>query len=1026
MSSVTRISDYTYRLENPVDGAKAVILHATPQTGIPQFCYRLASAAAAVLFDEHGNTQFDKDFEYSLCRWTFKPVKAELASWPQKLLSMLTSMVHKHSYTKVHQAFLVRKWSFASYFNPYSYFSRVHPLLMSHHDLTLQAIERHGRPDNVDLVRPITRSEWVSGMRATIAYDEDYKLCSSARFEDPFTKLTRVAYQHYEGDFSARDDFLPGDCRTRIRFQEPGRLVLVDKQVTGVGDIASNDATVRAYRAWLASELGAAKLSYLEHLFQIDLKQLGESGDGLTPEHVYRMNIGSQMLELSDLREARAQLAAFSQGKLNFEDLSGLLRRGLYREYGDMLEHKLAAALEQMKIATERELCHKSADWLITLLRPSPKESAHGFSGRHIADSIRAYYTRAGLKDYKPWVEVQELLQAFSSVESSESWEHFLELVAMVLPKRQLVREHPVEGFRVGAIIPAPLHREHRRWYKVASFASNKHGIMCYVLEPLCPDKSMPTLIVPRSTASSSCHLRWAASVLNDLNRLNSPGYEGSLLLRDYVREVFKPHSIPVWCAYAHVAELQMELLEHAPHVSPELFEPIKASLERAQYEYLVAQATKTRPFTLSEVIRRYDYILNPLYYECAGFPAAGRKQIAKAFVAMYENELVPLRLRPSTPSDAQLQDLAQRLTQVLEKLRPELEQHDPDSALIRTLDEHLCSDIQKRRHDECVVLANRELEDRIDRLPILVQEALELGDYNSALHGLRLWANIFADCARALGEHPDQKRPGGLALVGHSLGAAISQQLLHSYLIHEQRMPLPGERLLGKFIYGPKINREDNEDYLAFAKAHWRLFLDLQASVDICHHFEVGDPVPTTGEGEHLGAAHTQEDADLLDRFQRFDGRALERAECPTVSNEISQSVWAHETRFHGLRAQLITDEDEGGEGDFRLYNFSALELGFVDNKGHSSDTAEPRIPCSNFVNGRLDPNASSRVTLEAWRTGRSFNKQRIWLEQERRKTDRSTSHSDANGVFIVTDQGVQTGREGAKQIENEKWVLL
>ena len=60
----------------------------------------------------------------------------------------------------------------------------------------------------------------------------------------------------------------------------------------------ANRATLRYYKDYLIQEYGKEKVDYIQHLYGIDL----DRAESLTPEHVYRFNMGVNNVEVQDLQ----------------------------------------------------------------------------------------------------------------------------------------------------------------------------------------------------------------------------------------------------------------------------------------------------------------------------------------------------------------------------------------------------------------------------------------------------------------------------------------------------------------------------------------------------------------------------------------------------------------------------------------------------------------------------------------------------------------------------------------------------
>jgi hypothetical protein len=336
-------------------------------------------------------------------------------------------------------------------------------------------------------------------------------------FSDSYTQLATEAFQKYEPEFAARDhqNFLSITDHSQYKIIEiNGTLQLVPRNKP-----SNNDGdTLKRYLDFMIDEYGLEKIHYILHLYNIELK------GPLTPEIIYRMNIGVGNLEKQDLDGFIKKIDQLKDSDLLSDvDLRAIFTvhelRGVQRyclEQGFSLDFEtLRHWIKDFQSIDNGQDKQKVALGVLTFLKRDRKKQ---YTGREILYPIMSKYTIADKKYYKPWVDQQELIQVFEdlkncSKDGKENWDAYCELLSNVVCKKHLTREHPHEGYRVGALIPAPLDQYGReRFYVVSSFDTDSKGIHSYTLEPL--ESSMGLSAI--KLYGSSDHSKYAIDNIND------------------------------------------------------------------------------------------------------------------------------------------------------------------------------------------------------------------------------------------------------------------------------------------------------------------------------------------------------------------------------------------------------------------------------------------------------------------------------------------------------------------------------
>ena len=254
---------------------------------------------------------------------------------------------------------------------------------------------------------------------------------------------------------------------------------------------------------------------------------------------------------------------------------------------------------------------------LVSVCRPSDEEMERSYTGRKICQVIQSAYTTAGTKNYKPWIDQQELTQISAELLKCTSFESYMEYLAHdCRPEKHLCREHPQEKFRVGALIPAPPAEEggQVRWYKVTRCTTNQY-IYSYTLESACNDVTLPAIVCFRSTASSEYALYSSGSVSNDFGQLNSPGSMGIKLLEKYKNDFYRARTIPLWVGYQYNASMQ-------GNDQQMVFDNLSMSNQR-----LIESETETHRKTFREILKENDAVLNDLFLRYAHILGYDRKR---------------------------------------------------------------------------------------------------------------------------------------------------------------------------------------------------------------------------------------------------------------------------------------------------------------------------------------------------------------------------------------------------------------
>jgi len=675
-------------------------------------------------------------------------------------------------------------------------------------------------------------------------------------FADGYTKIAAKAFQKYEPDFSSQDfpDYLSKADHNAFRVVQKGdKLKLIPKKLYRSNDL---DKTMENYRKFLIREFGEAKVNFIAHLYRVDLAD----SQALTPEIIYRMNIGMASLEKQDLDAVVKKLKGNDMTLLSTRELRGIRR--LCCKKDEVLTEKTFDAWltgSYNKLSDIDKL--KTA---IKILSLTKEEITLHYTGREIADTITSTYAIAGMDYFKPYIDQQELQQIFTTLEKlfavgdeRQIQEGYDEILSHIITRKNIDKKDPEKGYRVGALIPAPPHpiTKEPRWYVNTACVSNGKGIYYYILEPLdTTDLTLPIRKVYRNTTPQRCSREHKGSIGNDFNYINPPGYEGFNRSAKYDKELVDKTSIPLWVGYQHYASMQL---------ANNNIKQVRASLRLAVHYYIQDKKSEQAIKPLHEIIHEHDADLIEL----------ARSLILESWFNIYsvcKLTLMMLRYKkPGVDYATQKKD-AQYLYDIVQKRNGKFQ--DLKNDLFNTLHPNKKL-LKQQENDNATFIA-------LDKL----MKQKKYGDIINVLDDLAMKAN----------EHPSQKIKQEVIFTGHSLGAAVAEVAYVNATAKCRRIPMKQYSL--KTHNPPAIRTDDNNLYKAYGK-HVKLFKALNAKFSITHRIAAGDPVSQSG-GKHPGSASDdKEEKDLLDWTQCETSvtRGLESSSHP----DIRDTPITHSTLF-------------------------------------------------------------------------------------------------------------------------------
>lgn len=811
----------------------------------------------------------------------------------------------------------------------------------------------------------LTKVEFDNHIRGKILLLPEVHPLAKSQFSDPFTELATLAFQRLEPSFISKDYMQPEDCEFCF-VKVNNDLVLVNQKNPQLHSPRNTKEAVQLYKEYLIREYGREKIEYIQFLYKIDL----DKTEVLTPEHIYRFNMGVNNLEVQDLEnflarchEAIAWFDPFAENSFEEEDLQETLSEHFkhsFPEFHDREKRGILAALRE-DLKTEPtvndfrewlyglaplpvnidEVSPAQLQSLMRVFKLKPEELNAALTGRRIYEFIRSGYTNAEKKEYKPWVEQQQLLQIIPKLESSKDLLEFHEKLAFVVAKNHLVREHPTEHFRVGAIIPGPKDRNgQEHFYKVTSFISNSFGIVSMTLERVGDDPQLTPIKIYRSTASSSSSLQAAESVLNDLFIVSSPSYKGMNISDPYESIFYHQRTIPIWVGYLTLASNAKtpNTIELATQMSQDLTLANQTLFEEFEQEHAVKDL---------RAIFKTDPFIEEMLLSDEVFWGVVKSDVDSNMMVSILNLLEHIRFYKGSkdlPDPAKERKLAANFLKELEKIPLDKQSHKVQAAGIKIKKElyhHILSragtvaaKVERKKFDKLIFK-------KVQHLQALTEKAIEEDNLEEANALMSTWQKALSEYAEKKGEAVEDKVAESFSITGHSLGGACVQSQFANQITNRRRMPLPGQSVMLYEFDSPAIEEEDN----AFAKSlilgHADMLRRSQVGFYERRHQEKGDIVPIAGK-EHLFAAN-----DIVEEMQMdasgvlFIEQAVRQRMPHAKTSSIAQSKFAHETRFgEGVRQRTFFDSEP--EGDFIETYYTPFIQKIFDHAGNFGSKEE------------------------------------------------------------------------------------
>ena len=689
--------------------------------------------------------------------------------------------------------------------------------------------------------------------------------------DDPFTKISTQAFESVEKQWIPTFE---NNSSSQIILRD-GKLHLEPKpkQHSTLKQREANRVTMEAFRRFVYEEYGISRIEYIEYAYHFSLQEMIRKGQPLTPEIVYRINLGVHNVEIQYLQEFLKRLyllkvhlshasipsntcmkdyllqynqnASFGSA-FSLKELRGLIELiECCEDDSSLATHNLVSILcdtiDFPKSLKVHDFSPENLDRVMSIFYPSDCDWDKIYTGRKIAfKSIMGFYTLADSDTFKPWVDLQEILQIFPLLSQKQDLDAYYELLSHVACKKHLVRRHPSDKWRVGALIPAPRDENGvRHWYAVTSCLDDRLADFHYTLEPLSTASELPFIKLYRSTASSKYAQSNMVSLFADLQPFHVPGGQRRWAAQNYENPIMFQRTIPLWVGY----------FEHGQSIASEVTESMS----------IQEQAGKWKSAT-STFYRAVIELINGKINELSG---------------PYE-----------WPEDSLISEDEMRLrrSQELASWRAALDTFSGNTVHRTKIKQK--SEMQLKHFIET---AQKQSEAYISLLTIWGHAEQELSQYKIAQD---------------------------VAFIGHSLGGSLAQGGMYLFSSSARRIPLKNRRFYCFSSDAPGISWGENEAIMNYGRAHEVMLSHRNKTWEVSHLFEKGDPVPQAGS-RHLGVkpeSDQHDDSEWLNFsakvFHPLDpAKNIEVYDAPTHGRRIGRAKEAVDFTPYSLSPYSLQD---------------------------------------------------------------------------------------------------------------------
>lgn len=426
-------------------------------------------------------------------------------------------------------------------------------------------------------------------------------------FQDPFTELASHAFQTTEVVFIAQNK-LTGSFRFFLDSENMLHLVPMHDEPTDL-EREENRKVLAVFYQFIVQEYGMTHISYLEQAYGFFFSEMIKEGAPLLPDHVFKVNIGVNMIHLSHVETFYEALCRHDFTAMSIRQLRGVMRATKNISLEDLLGSNPPKSVQK--------LSQSAFNQVVDMLMPTHEEREYAFTGRKIVErAVCGWTAKEDLYRESLANDLFEILHLFEDLQNNDA-HYFCELLAHVLSKRNLFSSHIQDGEIVifpGLLIPAPTSKSGiKRWYYSEALVSDQQGNFHYILLPACEnyrtdDRLLPMIKLYRSTVSECNNIDWVGGLKADFNPYGPPcPFEPDRTLH-YERLDFETRTIPLWVAYleffikmkedgkSHIARSALQAsFDEFSKLFPELVSSEYIDEESSLYHFLYQKADEKK-----------------------------------------------------------------------------------------------------------------------------------------------------------------------------------------------------------------------------------------------------------------------------------------------------------------------------------------------------------------------------------------------------------------------------------------------
>lgn len=400
-------------------------------------------------------------------------------------------------------------------------------------------------------------------------------------FSDPFTLLSSQCFKTVEPNYVTERSI-----KGCYRFQLDGNVLSLERlsENPDQKELNANRLVIQKYLKFITEEYGNEHIEYVEHFYGINFKEMIEKGQPLLPDHVFKVNIGVNLIELRHVEDLFVKITQLRRELLTWNKSQTVLilfsspalksfsvreLRGLFKIFDPInvkttvgeLDNKLSIFSLDVKPKRINDLPSVMFNHIVRILLPRIEMYPEAFTGRKITHlAIAGYKTMGNKKEFDPCRNLYELLHIFPYLEKREDWTNFFEMLSHVAVKKNLFSSYQSEKnqieevWAVGQLLPGPRTADGQdQWFYVSSVTDDDQGDLNYTLKPVnlnYEDRPAPFIKLYRSTASDEEAVNSDDSINADLNPMGSPGALNPDKADKYELSDFIKRTIPVWVGY--------------------------------------------------------------------------------------------------------------------------------------------------------------------------------------------------------------------------------------------------------------------------------------------------------------------------------------------------------------------------------------------------------------------------------------------------------------------------------------------